>query len=93
MGYRIDYDSMHRETKDSRRMVLTCLFFFLFLLGVGQFWPEGKRTLRGILLLGTESAGRAVRSLILQLENDIPVMNAVHTFCNQILSRSSYGTY
>lgn len=94
MGYRINYDSMHGEKAGSRRIFLTCFFFLLFLLGVGQFWPEGKGVLRNILFSGDDTvAVSAIKELTAHLENDVPVMDAVYAFCRKIFTGSGHGTY
>lgn len=91
MGYRIDYQPQ-KQKQAPRRMVLTGLFFILFLLGVGQLWPEGGRVLRGVFFSGdwTVTAG-AFRTLISDLETDVPAMEAACGFCRQILEGNGYG--
>lgn len=78
----------------SRFFVLTGMFFLLFLLCLGMVWPEGQAAIRGILFSGDgDAAMQAMKTLVMQLREDVPVMDAVDTFCATILEGSGYGAY
>lgn len=88
MAYRVDYTDGGRqaavhEKKHSIRAVLIC--FFLFLIFVQLFWPQGKEAIQKLLLPGaTETVWAAVDVFADQVRTGEPVGEALETLCRNV---------
>lgn len=88
MAYRIDYSdggrqAATREKKHSFRAVLIC--FFLFLILVQLFWPQGREAIQKFLLPGaTEAAWAAVDGFANQVRTGEPIGDALETLCRNV---------
>ena len=91
MAYRVEYDSKVKweqksDRNPSRRFLMVCLFFAVFLALVNLNWGVGKEVLFQLLLPGD---AHATWSGMLQfsdnLRNGIPVSFAFREFCDGIL--------
>lgn len=76
MGYKIIYD---KPAQKSGLLWLSLLFFLLFALCVRLLFPEFSE----LLLAGKVSD--AISSMTEQLSNGSEIMDAVQTFCQEIL--------
>lgn len=94
MGYRIDYlpDKQQLGRNYGFRLAMAVFFFFLFAASVARLWPDGSRTLRGILFSGNvETLAAALEGLADRLTEGMPVMEALVVFGQQILEGSGHG--
>lgn len=88
MAYRVDYaDSKGQVTAQERwhffRAVIIC--FFLFLILVQLFWPQGQEAIQKLLLPGaTEAVWAAVDSFADQLQTGEPIGEALNTLCRTV---------
>lgn len=89
MGYRIDYGV---RTKDSRRVypgktvLLSLLFFGLFLAGVYRYWPEGTAVLHRLISADSwKLTANALETMAEQLRDGQPLTHAVTAFCREIV--------
>ena len=72
-------------------MVMSAMFFLLFLLCTGLLWPEGWAVIRGILFSGDIAVtAAAFDRLTVNLQGGLPVMEALTVFGHQILYGSCY---
>jgi len=92
MAYRVDYADGGRQTsvcekKHPLRAVLIC--FFLFLILVQLFWPEGKEAIQKYLLPGaTETVWAAVDGFADQVRTGEPVGEALETLCRNVFQNA-----
>ena len=89
MGYRIEYvkEKIPSEKPQKEiRVVLSLVFFLLFLPGVRIWWQEGWETFMDMLLPGDmEAAAHAQGDLILRLRQGSDLREAVTAFCREVI--------
>ncbi len=90
MSYRIEYgggNAVRKPGRGNRLPVLTAGAFLLFLLLTQAFWPEGTAALREFLLPGdSEVTAHAFSAMAEDLQQGIPVSDALTAFCREILA-------
>ena len=89
MGYRIEYvkEKIPSEKPQKEiRVVLSLVFFLLFLTGVRIWWQEGWETFMDMLLPGDRgAAAHALGDLILRLRQGSDLREAVTAFCREVI--------
>lgn len=85
MGYRIEYGA-DSQRKEHGQGLWGLLFFSVVLAAVYRFVPTGRRMLLEFLWPGgSEPAARAMGKLLTMLRQGQPVMDAMASFCLEIL--------
>ena len=92
MAYRIVYEET--KVKPQRRdkaslpvPLLSLLFFLVFLMLIGQFWPEGASWIRNALIPGDpDKTMQALQVLSRELHSGVPIGAAVEDFCKDIIT-------
>lgn len=96
MGYTIEYDPCGakyevRRTHPLRFTVLLICAVGLFLILTLNFWPEGWKILRSVLIPGEDFITlQAIMNMIHSLKAGAPVTAALEAFCIEVI-RSGYG--
>ena len=96
MGYKIVYGSGHPQQKkqrfwSGRMQLMTAVCFLLFILSVSMIFQEEFNYLRSIILPGTTDGSNSVlAALVDNLQNDVPLKEAVTAFCRQIISDAGF---
>ena len=91
MSYRIEYGTavpvkFQEKKRKSHVRILTALFILLFVLGVGEFWADGKQVLQKFLLPGEPSVTeQAFSDMVSDLTDGAALEEAMVAFCHQIL--------
>ena len=98
MGYRIEYDSFHREKPKTgmngkRRLLVTVFFGALFLTGVYRHSPEGREILQALFSAQRwELTRSALESMVSRLQCGEPIGDAVTAFCRELVQHGmAYG--
>lgn len=91
MAYRLEYDTSCRWEKRKeewgiQRVILSCLFFVLFILVVNLYWKEGRDILiRLVFPQDTVAAWNGLQQLTDQIRQGVPLKTAAENFCNEVL--------
>ena len=95
MGYRIDYlPAAGKRKADAGLMVMGAMFFLVFLLCTGLFWPEGWAVIRGSFFSGDIAVTAAAFDRLTEdLQQGIPLMEALTVFGHQIMNGNFYVVY
>lgn len=89
MGYRICYG----KEAESSLWPMTLGWFLVFLLLVGVFWPQGRQTLRDILLPGDWAVtASALEGLVQDIRAGEELEQAVEGFCRLVLEDVLHGS-
>lgn len=90
MGYRIAYPQTPilpgKKKRFSRVPLFSLLFFLLFLLLTGRFWPQGAQALKELLLPGDAAVTAvALQDLTSALKCGRSFGDALTDFCLQVI--------
>ena len=91
LSYHITYDHPHGQTtkRTSSRFTLPLLFVLsisAFIIITFTYWTEGKRILMDFLFPKCgQITGQAIETFAEELQNGIPVSDAINHFCREII--------
>lgn len=91
MAYRIEYGPpgpVSRDRLPLRLILLTAVFFVLFLFTVKAIWPAGSEKLAQLLLPVRNSTGfrQAAQAFFTDLQSGTPFYESLTAFCQEIIA-------
>ena len=88
MAYKIRSDTtkQHKHSNLLRMQTVMAAMLLAFILFANTFWEQGSGVIRKYLLPEVGKTVTAAETLVTQLKNGVPFVDAIEVFCESIVN-------